>query len=105
MRHPARPVDNVSIWKGFSGCWFSAGFQIRPTSRHRHSLKIAAHAAVIATLLGRRPSRWPGGRGSGPFSALVFLTLVVPEIVIAVASRMFFVQARNYVPGFPALGK
>src|SRR2546430_9326216 len=40
-----------------------------------------------------------------PFDALVFLTLVVPEIVIAVASLIFFVQARNYIHGFPALGK
>jgi len=30
---------------------------------------------------------------------------VVPEIVIAVASLIFFVQARNHVSGFPALGK
>src|SRR5216117_584577 len=31
--------------------------------------------------------------------------LVVPEIVIAVASLIFFVQARNYFHAFPALGK
>jgi spermidine/putrescine transport system permease protein/putrescine transport system permease protein len=30
---------------------------------------------------------------------------VVPEIVIAVASLIFFVQARNHVPAFPPLGK
>jgi len=29
----------------------------------------------------------------------------VPEIVIAVASLIFFVQARNHVPAFPPLGK
>ena len=29
-----------------------------------------------------------------PFDVLVYLTLVVPEIVIAVASLIFFVQAR-----------
>jgi ABC-type spermidine/putrescine transport system permease subunit II len=40
-----------------------------------------------------------------PFDALVYLTLVVPEIVIAVASLIFFVQARNYVHAFPPLGK
>jgi ABC-type spermidine/putrescine transport system permease subunit II len=39
-----------------------------------------------------------------PFSALVFLTLVVPEIVIAVASRIFFVKAHDSVSLFPALG-
>jgi spermidine/putrescine transport system permease protein/putrescine transport system permease protein len=35
----------------------------------------------------------------------VYLTLVVPEIVIAVAYLIFFVQARNYFPAFPPLGK
>jgi spermidine/putrescine transport system permease protein/putrescine transport system permease protein len=44
-------------------------------------------------------------RWRAPFDSLVYLTLVVPEIVIAVASLIFFVQARNHVPGFPPLGK
>jgi spermidine/putrescine transport system permease protein/putrescine transport system permease protein len=35
----------------------------------------------------------------------VYLTLVVPEIVIAVALLIFFVQARNYFNFFPDLGK
>ena len=39
-----------------------------------------------------------------PFDSLVYLTLVVPEIVIAVASLIFFVQLRHYVPIFPPLG-
>jgi len=44
-------------------------------------------------------------RGRAPFDSLVYLTLVVPEIVIAVASLIFFVQVRNYIHAFPALGK
>ena len=39
-----------------------------------------------------------------PFDSLVYLTLVVPEIVIAVASLIFFVQLPKYVPFFPTLG-
>jgi spermidine/putrescine transport system permease protein/putrescine transport system permease protein len=39
-----------------------------------------------------------------PFDALVYMTLVVPEIVIAVASLIFFVQLPHYVPFFPPLG-
>jgi spermidine/putrescine transport system permease protein/putrescine transport system permease protein len=34
----------------------------------------------------------------------VYLTLVVPEIVIAVASLIFFVQAHKYIHAFPQLG-
>ena len=39
-----------------------------------------------------------------PFDVLVYLTLVVPEIVIAVASLIFFVQAHQRVGVFPGLG-
>ena len=39
-----------------------------------------------------------------PFDVLVYLTLVVPEIVIAVASLIFFVQARSNFGAFPPLG-
>jgi spermidine/putrescine transport system permease protein/putrescine transport system permease protein len=35
----------------------------------------------------------------------VYLTLVVPEIVIAVASLIFFVQLRSHFAAFPGLGK
>ena len=40
-----------------------------------------------------------------PFDILVYLTLVVPEIVIAVASLIFFVQARQNFGFFPPLGE
>jgi ABC-type spermidine/putrescine transport system permease subunit II len=99
---------DVSTWKGFSLHWFSAAFQSdRYVSALELSLKIAALNAVFATLLGtaaalalgRSRSKW-----KVPFSALVFLTLVVPEIVIAVASRVFFVQANEHVGLFPSLG-
>jgi ABC-type spermidine/putrescine transport system permease subunit II len=99
---------DVSVWKGFSLHWFSAALDSdRYVGALQLSLKIAALNALCATLLGtaaalalgRSRSRW-----RVPFSALVFLTLVVPEIVIAVASRVFFVQAHDNVGLFPALG-
>jgi spermidine/putrescine transport system permease protein/putrescine transport system permease protein len=102
-------VGNIAVWNGFTGCWFSAGLH-DPTFIPAivTSLEIAAAAAIIATILGlcaalalarMRP------RLRAPFDALVYLTLVVPEIVIAVASLIFFVQARNVFPAFPDLGK
>ena len=71
------------------------------------SLEIAAGASLIATVLGtcaalalaRMKQRF-----RIPFDAIVYLTLVVPEIVIAVASLIFFVQFRKYVSLFPSLG-
>ena len=106
---PPAQIGNITVWNGFTACWFSAGLH-DPTYVPAiiTSLQIAAVAAVISTLLGlcaalalarMRP------RFRAPFDALVYLTLVVPEIVIAVASLIFFVQARNYFHAFPPLGK
>ena len=105
---PAR-VGNITVWNGFTGCWFSAGLH-DPTyiPAILTSLQIAAEAAIIATALGlcaalalarMKP------RLRAPFDILVYLTLVVPEIVIAVASLIFFVQAHSLFPAFPGLGK
>ena len=106
---PPAQVGNITVWNGFTGCWFSAGLH-DPTYIPAiiTSLQIAAEAAIISTALGlcaalalarMRP------RLRAPFDALVYLTLVVPEIVIAVASLIFFVQAHKLFPAFPDLGK
>jgi ABC-type spermidine/putrescine transport system permease subunit II len=106
---PPDQIGNIAVWNGFTSCWFSSGLH-DPTYIPAIvvSLQIAAEAAAISTVLGlcaalalarMKP------RLRAPFDALVYLTLVVPEIVIAVASLIFFVQARNYVHAFPALGK
>src|SRR5262250_2386679 len=104
---PPDQIGNITVWNGFTSCWFSAGLH-DPTYIPAIvvSLQIAALAAISATVLGlcaalalaRMKPRW-----RAPFDSLVYLTLVVPEIVIAVASLIFFVQARNHVPGFPPL--
>jgi len=106
---PPDQIGNITVWNGFTPCWFSAGLH-DPTYIPAIvvSLQIAAEASIIATLLGlcaalalaRMKPRF-----RAPFDVLVYLTLVVPEIVIAVASLIFFVQARNHFPAFPALGK
>ncbi len=106
---PPAQVGNIAVWNGFTGCWFAAGLHDPAyLPAILTSLQIAAEASVIATVLGlcaalalarMRP------RLRAPFDALVYLTLVVPEIVIAVASLIFFVQVRNVVPAFPALGR
>ncbi|MGX6446993.1 ABC transporter permease [Patulibacter sp. S7RM1-6] len=98
---------DVSNWTGFSLHWFTRAWESpRYQTALLLSLKIAVLNAIIATVLGtlaalalgRSRSRW-----RIPFSTLVFLTLVVPEIVIAVASRIFFVRAHETVSFFPTL--
>ena len=105
---PPAQIGNITVWNGFTSCWFSAGLH-DPTyiPAIEVSLQIAAAAAVISTLLGLAAALALGRmkpRLRAPFDALVYLTLVVPEIVIAVALLIFFVQARNNFHLFPGLG-
>jgi len=106
---PPAQIGNITVWNGFTSCWFSAGLH-DPTYIPAIvvSLQIAAEAAIISTVLGLCAALALGRmkpRLRAPFDALVYLTLVVPEIVIAVASLIFFVQAHNHFPAFPGLGK
>ena len=106
---PPAQIGNITVWNGFTTCWFSAGLH-DPTYIPAIvvSLQIAAEAAVISTVLGLGAALALARmkpRLRAPFDVLVYLTLVVPEIVIAVALLIFFVQARNHVHFFPALGQ
>jgi ABC-type spermidine/putrescine transport system permease subunit II len=106
---PPTQIGNITVWNGFTGCWFSAGLH-DPTYIPAIvvSLQIAAEAAIISTVLGLCAALALGRmkpRFRAPFDALVYLTLVVPEIVIAVASLIFFVQAHNSIHAFPTLGR
>jgi len=106
---PPAQIGNITVWNGFTSCWFSAGLH-DPTYIPAIvvSLQIAAVASIISTLLGLGAALALARmkpRLRAPFDILVYLALVVPEIVIAVASLIFFVQARNYIHAFPALGK
>jgi ABC-type spermidine/putrescine transport system permease subunit II len=106
---PPDQIGNITVWNGFTSCWFSAGLH-DPTYIPAivTSLQVAAVAAIIATALGLAAALALARmkpRFRAPFDAVVYLTLVVPEIVIAVASLIFFVQARHYLHAFPSLGK
>jgi ABC-type spermidine/putrescine transport system permease subunit II len=105
---PPAQIGNITVWNGFTSCWFSAGLH-DPTYIPAIvvSLQIAALASIISTLLGLGAALALARmkpRLRAPFDVLVYLTLVVPEIVIAVALLIFFVQAHNYVHFFPELG-
>jgi ABC-type spermidine/putrescine transport system permease subunit II len=87
---------NVADFAGFSFKPFSRALADESiTSAIERSLQIAVASALVATVLGTaaalalsRVSR----RIRNPFDVLVFLTLVVPELVIAVSSLIFFVN-------------
>jgi ABC-type spermidine/putrescine transport system permease subunit II len=101
------PIVVVVIYAFNSGTNVAefAGFSLRPFSRALEddtitsaigrSLRIALASTIIATVFGTalaltlaRVSR----RVRNPIDVLVFLTLVVPELVIAVSSLIFFVN-------------
>jgi ABC-type spermidine/putrescine transport system permease subunit II len=88
--------SNVADFAGVSTKWFGRALDDESiTSAIGRSLQIALASAVVATVFGTaaalalsRVSR----RVRNPFDVLVFLTLVVPELVIAVSALIFFVN-------------
>jgi spermidine/putrescine transport system permease protein/putrescine transport system permease protein len=88
---------NVAIWEGFSTRWFGAALEDESiTSAIGRSLRIAAASAVVATTFGTAAAlalSRARPRLRVPFDVLVFLTLVVPELVIAISALIFFVNA------------
>jgi ABC-type spermidine/putrescine transport system permease subunit II len=101
---------HVTLWTGFSTHWFGDALRDPAyTDAVAVSLKIALTAAVASTVVGtaaalglaraRRAARVP-------FDVLVYLTLAVPEVVIAVASLTYYVQIHANDPSgaFPTLG-
>jgi ABC-type spermidine/putrescine transport system permease subunit II len=99
----------VTIWHGFTTHWFGDAWNNQIyRSALETSLRIALASSLLSTILGtaaalalaRMHRRW-----RMPFDALVYLTLVVPEIVIAVASLIFFVRFHARFATFPLLGQ
>ncbi|MFN2525660.1 MAG: ABC transporter permease [Actinomycetota bacterium] len=85
----------VQIWHGFSTRWFGEAWR-DDTLRNafRISLTTATLNAVIATVFGTAAGlalRNVGRRTRSTFDMFMYTTLIVPEIVIAIASLLFFV--------------
>src|SRR3954469_18545951 len=87
----------VLNWEGFSTKWFGEALS-DPTITEplRNSLLVAVGTAVIACIVGTalalalsrlRP------RLRTPIDAVVYMTLVTPEIVFGISALIFFVQA------------
>lgn len=87
---------NTASFDGFSTRWFGRALDDDTiTSAIGRSLQIAAASAVVATVFGTAAALALSSvsrRVRNPFDVLVFLTLVVPELVIAVSSLIFFVN-------------
>ena len=86
----------VLNWDGFSTKWFGEALRDPTiTEPFRNSLIVAAGNAVLAcvlgTLLALALPRLPKILQT-PLDALVYMTLVTPEIVFGISALIFFVQ-------------
>ena len=87
----------VEIWEGFSTRWFTTALEDEAIRQAiGRSVIIAVASAVTATVLGTAAALAllkAKVRLRIGFDVIVFLALVVPELVIAIASLIFFVNA------------
>jgi spermidine/putrescine transport system permease protein/putrescine transport system permease protein len=87
----------VQVWEGLSAKWFAAALaneEIR--SAIGRSLQIAVASALVSTALGHgHGARAAAGAlaHAVSFDIVLFLALVVPELVLAIAALIFFVNA------------
>jgi spermidine/putrescine transport system permease protein len=86
----------VLNWEGFSTKWFGEALRDPTiTEPFRNSLIVAAGNAVLACILGTLLAlalpRLPKILQT-PLDALVYMTLVTPEIVFGISALIFFVQ-------------
>jgi len=86
----------VSIWGGFTTKWYSAAWTSPDvTGSLRISLTAAGLNALFAVTLGTLAAL---GMRSAPrwlrigFEGLIYITIITPEIVIAIASLLYFVS-------------
>lgn len=86
----------IADFEGISTRWFETALRDDTiTSAIGRSLQIAVASAVVSVVFGTAAAlalSRVGRRVRAPFDVLVFLTLVVPELVIAVSALIFFVN-------------
>jgi spermidine/putrescine transport system permease protein len=94
----------VRVWGGFSTRWYEAAWtDPQVLNPLRTSLTVAVLNTFFATILGTMAAL-AIGRASRPvrlfFDALVFTSLIVPEVVIALASLLFLNGAFGVLADF-----
>ena len=96
----------VTIWGGFTTKWYYAAWTSADViSSLQISLTVALINAALAVILGTLAAL---GMRSAPrwlrigFEGLVYMTIITPEIVIAIASLLYFVSL-NINLGLPTI--
>jgi ABC-type spermidine/putrescine transport system permease subunit II len=87
----------VALWDGFSTKWFSSALHDEGiTTAIGRSFRIAISTAIVSTVLGTAAAlALTRARAfvRTPIEIIVLLTLVVPEVVIGIATLIFFVNS------------
>jgi spermidine/putrescine transport system permease protein len=96
----------VAVWSGFSFKWYGTAWTDPSIlDALRTSLTVALINAVLATVFGTLAAigmQRVGRRTRTAFEMMVYGTIVTPEIVIAIASLLFFVTI-NVDLGIPTI--
>jgi spermidine/putrescine transport system permease protein/putrescine transport system permease protein len=86
----------VAVWDGFSTKWFSQAFSDDGTvTAILRSFRIGIATAIVSTVLGTAAALAITRARAAlrtPIEVVVLLTLVVPEVVIGIATLIFFVN-------------
>jgi len=92
---------NVTDWQGFSIKWFQAALDNANVQKALgNSFFIAFINAILATTFGTMAAlglQRVGARKRGAFEALTYISVIIPEIVIALATLILFSQLRDLV--------
>jgi spermidine/putrescine transport system permease protein len=85
-----------TAWTGFSTRWYSElADNPNALKAFRNTLKVAVTATIVATIIGTLAAfaltrfRF---RGRSAYSTLIFVSLVMPEIVMGIALTSFFLR-------------
>jgi len=86
----------ATVWTGFSTRWYGTLFQNQKfLDAAIISLKVALVSATLATVLGTMAAfvlvRAGRFRGRTVFSALLFAPLVMPEVIVGLATLLLFI--------------
>lgn len=97
----------VAVWRGFGLRWWGEAWRDATIRKALFlSLWTAGANAGLAIVLGTAAAlglRNVGRRTRTAFDAFMYMTLVVPEIVIAIGSLLFFATVAPQVLGPPAI--
>ena len=91
----------ATIWTGFSFQWYPAVFDDDVVlAALRNSFTVAIPTAILATTFGTMGAlglQRVGKRTKTTFDALTYISIIVPEIVIALSTLVLFSQAFDWI--------